>query len=133
MEAGDEGVTFVDTRLDLSRFVTADLDTSREPHYTISELAKFFFNRTATWVRWRERKGYFILDAVGPNGSKEYEVGPGSKQYGLNRTVEGARFYTLEDVEGIAHALAQKDAITGTQLYLAILAVHTQARIFGYI
>jgi hypothetical protein len=119
--------------LDMNVFITADLDTSREPHYTISELAKFFLNRSPGWVRWRERKGYFILDAEYDDEKKEFVAGDKSTPYGLMRTPEGARFYTLTDVEGIAHSLEQKSAISLTQMYLAIEVVRVQARIFGYI
>jgi hypothetical protein len=119
--------------LDPERWVTEGVDTSREPHYTISELAKFFFNRSPAWVRWRERKGCFILDAIYDKKGKEYVPTKTSIHFGVRRTDEGARYYTLADVEGIAHALCQKGDINATQRDLALFAVAVEARIFGYI
>lgn len=129
----DPSLVFVDGRIDVDRFVTDSFDSSREPHYTISEMGKFFFNRTTGWVRWRERRGGFILGAVEDPETRFWVPVAGSVVYGTSRTPEGARYYTLADVEGIAHALAEKSLISGTQLHLAVLAVHTEARIFGYI
>jgi hypothetical protein len=77
-----------------------------------------FFGRSAHWMRWRERNGFFILDGEDVSG---------------HRTTQGARRYTLADVEKIAHALAEKDAINGAQLMNALLMVQTNARIWGYI
>ena len=124
---------FVGVRVDPTRWVTDGLDTSREPHFTISELAKFFFNRSPGWIRWRERKGHFILNAVYDNDKKEWVETADSIVFGQSRTDEGARYYTLADVEGIAHALCQKRSISVTQRDLAILLVRIQVSVFGYI
>ena len=123
-----------DVALDPNHWVTEEFDGSGGPHYTISEFAKFFFNRTSAWVRWRERHGWFILDAdhYEPK-TKTWIAGDKSECFGTNRTQEDARYYTLRDAEGIAHALAQKGAINGAQLHLVSYTVYFQAKIFGHI
>jgi hypothetical protein len=89
------------------------------PHYSVQEVAKFFFGRTADWLRWRylsdektDKKtgeitpakhpdGYFVLDGVPLEPKK---------------SLTGYRWYTIADVERMAHALAQNGAIDGWQL-----------------
>lgn len=108
-----------DVAIDPSKFMFKNIDTSRLPLYTVSEVAKFFFGRSPHWMRWRERKGFFVL-----NG----------KDVGTTRTEQGARVYTLTDIEQIAHALALSDppAIDGEKFHLALHALKSQGRIWGY-
>lgn len=111
-------VVVKDASLPADRFILEGIDTSREPHFTVSEVAKFFFGMSAHWVRWRERKGDFFLDG---------------EAVGSHRTPEGARYYTLSDVEKMAHALAEKDNLSVDQLTNALLLVQAEARVWGYL
>lgn len=121
-KTGFEPVTVADPRLDDRRFIFEGIDTSREPIFTVSEAAKFFFGRSAHWIRWQEANGHFMLSMDG----KQVPVGD-------RRTESGARCYTLTDVELIAHALAEHNAINGRQLNDVLLLASTSARVWGYI
>jgi hypothetical protein len=105
------------------------------PNYSVQDAAKVFFARSADWLRWRGRPvhphkpneacnarcrpdGYFVLD-----GMKIEE----------KRTEAGARVYTLADIERMAHALAQNDALDGLTLTKVIMIVKWQARLYGVI
>jgi hypothetical protein len=111
-------VVLTDSRLPTDRFILDGIDVTREPMFTVSEVAKVFFARSPHWIRWRERKDYFVLDG---------------ERVGGQRTDEGARRYNLADIEKMAHALAEKGAINGAQLTNALLLVQTEARVWGYI
>lgn len=133
MRTTSDGVVVIEIRIDPDHWVTEDFDSSGGPHYTVGEFAKFFFDRTAAWIRWREQRGFFILDATKDDEHEMWVPTDKSEIFGLNRTEVGARYYTLRDVEGIAHALAQKGAINGAQLNLAIATVKVQAQTFGHL
>lgn len=91
-----------------------------QPAYTVQETSKFFFGRGSDWLRWRYRPatdypdGYFVLKGV--------ILEP-------KRTETGNRYYTLADIERMAHALAENDAIDGEQLSVIIQLVLLQARV----
>ena len=105
------------------------------PNYSVQDAAKVFFARSADWLRWRGRPvhphkedqpctsrchpdGYFVLDGV---------------KIEEKRTEAGARVYTLADIERMAHALAQKEALDGRALTNVIMIVKWQARLYGVI
>lgn len=94
------------------------------PTYTVQEAAKFFFGKSPDWLRWRTKKtadnpdGFFVLDG---------EPLPD------HRTDAGFRYYTLHDIEKMAHALAQNNGIDGGTLQAIITMVRTSCRIYGYI
>ena len=94
------------------------------PAYTVQETAKVFFGRGPDWLRWRYRPareyphGYFVLDNV--------ILEP-------KRTEKGNRYYTLADIERMAHALAENNAIDGEQLSVILQLVLLQARVHGII
>jgi hypothetical protein len=117
VEGGADALVIHEDRLPQHQFILEGIDTSREPHYTVSEVAKFFFARTAHWIRWRESKGFFVL-----NG----------EPIATNRK-DKARFYTLEDVEKMAYALAEQKAINGAQMSNVLLLVQTEAKVWGYL
>jgi hypothetical protein len=91
------------------------------PRYTVKEVAVFFFARSADWLRWRSRpapghpQGYFVLDG---------EVLEPS------RTEAGARYYTLSDVERMAHALTQNGGLSTGKLIETIMLVKWTARLY---
>lgn len=90
------------------------------PAYTVQEASKVFFGRGPDWLRWRYRPareyphGYFVLGDV--------ILEP-------KRTATGNRYYTLADIERMAHALAENNAIDGEQLSVIIQLVLLQARV----
>jgi hypothetical protein len=115
------------SRLDPDHMIFEGIDTSvpppgspltAAPQYTVSEVAKFFFARSGHWIRWAEKKGKIQLN--------------GKKQSTVHRTKGGARYYTLEDVEKLAHALAESNAITIDQLRHALLVLSDEALLYGY-
>lgn len=140
-------------------FILDGIDVSREPHFGPSEVSKFFFARSAHWVRWAEDKGFLALDSkkgcphsrqvrrkvVGSGGVvsmplvKEWlyvdGVCPlcGGVAVGDRRTDAGSRVYTLADVEKMAHALADHDAIDVNQLKRALTLVTEEATLWGYL
>lgn len=126
-----------------SRFATndsmfrPDKDGLLTPHFSVQEVAKFFFGNGPDWLRWRMRpddkrikhedgtvevvhgkypEGYFVLDG---------EV------MEFKRTSAGARYFTLADIERMAHALAQGDHIDGAQLTNITVLVKTCAKVYG--
>lgn len=94
------------------------------PNYTVQETAKVFFGRGPDWLRWRYRpathypQGYFVL---------------GDTILEPKRTEKGNRYYTLADIERMAHALVQNNAIDGEQLSIILQLVLLQARVHGVI
>lgn len=95
------------------------------PHYSVQVAAQVFFARSPDWLRWREKpklpdhpEGFFILDG---------------KKIEMKRTKKGARIYTLADIERMAHALAQNEALDGLKLTKIIMTIKWQARLHGVI
>lgn len=88
----------------------------RAPTFSVQEVAKAFFGRSSHWIRWREREGALTL----ADGSV---IG--------GRTKTGSRYYTLADVERIAHALYQRDHIDQAQLILALTNARNVALMTG--
>jgi len=94
-----------------------------KPSFSVNEMAKVFFARTGYWVRWREGRGQFLLDGV-PIANKRTQA---------NGDYPGQRRYNLADVELIAHALAQRGAITRKQLRQTLFLVKAIAQMWGII
>lgn len=113
-----EAIVVTDPKVDPDRFLLTGIDTSREPLYAIGEVAKFFFARTAHWVRWVEREHKLVLDG---------------EPVAQDRTGSGSRKYTLTDVELMSHALAQNGAINGAQLRRALSLVAIEAEVYDYL
>ncbi len=88
------------------------------PAYTVQETAKLFFGKGPDWLRWRYRsathfpKGYFVLDGV--------ILEP-------KRTESDNRYYTLADIERMAHALVENGAIDGTRFSLILQIILLEA------
>lgn len=88
------------------------------PAYTVQETAKLFFGKGPDWLRWRYRpannfpQGYFVLDDV--------VLEP-------KRTATGNRYYTLADIERMAHALVENGAIDGAKFSIVLQLVLLQA------
>jgi hypothetical protein len=104
------------------------------PYFSVQDVAKFFFGRTADWLRWRYQSdektdkktgkvtparhpdGFFVLDGV-PLKPKT--------------SVHGYRYYTLADVERMAHALARNEAIDGDELNDVMTIIKANAKIWS--
>jgi hypothetical protein len=107
-----------------------DKNGRQVPSFSVQEVSKFFFGRNPDWLRWRYRSdertlksgevrgehahGFFVLDGE-PLEPK--------------RTKTGYRYYSLADVERMAHALAQNGALDGMQLANIIALVRACAAI----
>jgi hypothetical protein len=95
-----------------------------KPSFGAQEAAKIFFGKGADWLRWRYRPatehpdGYFVL---------------GDKILEPKRTESGQRYYTLADIERMAHALAQNDAIDGRQVMSTIAVALFIARVYAIV
>lgn len=95
-----------------------------KPFFQAQDTAKIFFGKGADWLRWRYHpaighpNGYFVL---------------GDTILEPKRTESGQRYYTLADVERMAHALAQNDAIDGGQVMTTISIALNIARVYGII
>lgn len=115
------------------------------PHFSVQEVAKFFFGNGPDWMRWRMRpddkkvKGPDGKYLRNPDGSFVIEKGEYPEGYFVldgkkiepKRTEAGARYFTLADVERMAHALAQGGHIDGAQLTNIVVLVKTVAKVYG--
>jgi len=155
-----ESVVVQDARLDPDHFLLDRVDTSAGPHFSVSQVGKIFFARTAFWIRWLEDGHRTILDGdpacphftpstriievITAEGEQTREVKSkdswlvdgvcsrcGGRQVGVTKTKTGSRIYTLTDVEEVVHALAGAGAISGAQATNALHLVQTMARIHG--
>lgn len=101
-----------------------------KPRFSVQEVAKCFFGKGADWLRWRSRPdskgnhphGYFILDGKPMDFKRLPSADPDQAT---------ARYYTLADIERMAHALAQQGAIDGTRLAHIVLMARTCARLYN--
>jgi hypothetical protein len=116
-------INIVDDQLPQTGFIFDGLDVTSGPVLTISEVAKFFFHRSAHWIRWAERKGFLRLDGK--------RVGVKRKKDGTKEG--GARYYTLDDVEKMAHALTQNKIFDGEQLEDILRLLYAEGRVWGYL
>jgi hypothetical protein len=92
-----------------------------KPTFGAQETARMFFAKGADWLRWRYRPapgypdGYFVLNGV--------ILEP-------KRSEPGQRYYTLADIERMAHALAQNHAIDGERVETIISIALWVARLY---
>lgn len=77
--------------------------------FTTSEVAKIFFARSTSWMQVHEESGNFRS----PQGG--WVVDPA-------RTPSGRRLWGLDDIERLAHALAQNGVIKAAKL-VAVLKI----------
>ena len=110
-------------KLPKGRLLLDGVDVSNGPIFTVSEVAKIFFARTSHWVRWKDNTGAFVLQG-------EYVGGFRTKAL---KGKEGARRYTLADVEKMTHALAANDGINGHQMMHSLVAVKAIAEVHGFL
>lgn len=135
------------------RFITdpsmfpVDKSNRPVPRYSVQEAAKFFFASGPDWLRWRMRpddkkakdeQGNPILDEHGNHVMVEGEHPHGyfvldGEPIEFARTSAGARYFTLYDIERMAHALAQGGQIDGAKLTQITRIVKTTAQMYGIV
>lgn len=88
------------------------------PTYTVNEVAKFFFARSAAWMRSSERKATLdqqpLVDFLGRGAGERRE-------------------YTLYDIERVAHAFAAGALISGERLRIALRLLQLEAHLWRYL
>lgn len=95
-----------------------------KPIFTVAEVAKNFFAEDADWLRWRLQKsetnpqGFFLLDG---------------EPLVARRTPSNFRYFTLADIEKMAHALAQNGAINGAKLTQIVIIIKNMLRLWGFV
>lgn len=98
------------------------------PNFSVSEVAKVFFAQDPDWLRWRLKKskgnphGFFVLDGK-----------PIPERRTDNGTKDGFRYYTLSDIEKMAHALAQNGGISGARLMHIMGIIKNMLKLYGHI
>jgi hypothetical protein len=132
-------LVIMDYVIDPSTRLFDEVDTSREPHYTVSEAAKFFFRRSSHWIRLQENlciKCRRTKDQNGCPKGGQHDVGlirVNGHRVATNRTAGGARYYTLADIEDMARGLYQQDVIDHNQLSFALAIARIQGRLWDYL
>jgi len=104
--------------------IDTDPDGDPKNRFTVSDMARTFFNRSNHWIRWIESQGQMFY--TDPKTRKKREVGQ-------RRNEKQARYYTLADIEEVAHALAQNGRISGTQLRQTLTLVRVSAEMRGFL
>lgn len=98
------------------------------PTFSVKEAGLMFFDKSPDWIRWRSGparnhpNGYFVLDPDDPEKRQVLEA---------RRTSHAARYYSLADIERMAHALLQNGAIDGEYFTCIIMLVKWRARLSG--
>lgn len=99
-----------------------------KPNFSVAEVAKVFFAEDPDWLRWRLKKseqnpnGFFVLDGQ-PLPDRRTD----------NGTKYGFRYYTLGDIEKMAHALCQNGAISGARLLQIMGIIKNMLKLYGHI
>lgn len=110
------------------------------PTFKAKEVAEVFFGKSVDWLRWRMRSNdkrvkdpatgrTKVIKGDHPDGFFLLDGDP----MDFKRTDPGARFFTLADIERMAHALAQGQHIDGQTLTYTIRMVVTCARLHGVV
>lgn len=111
-------IMMADPLLDPEKMIFDGIDTSEYPLYSVGEMAKVFFARSASWARSHENAGHFDLD---------------DKFIPRRRIAKNARYYSLSEIEQIAHGLAANQIISGARLRLVLTMIRSQGQLWDYI
>jgi hypothetical protein len=111
-------IVIADPSLDPDRLLFQGIDTTKGPEFSVGEVAKYFFARSPSWMRTHEAKEHFIIPDE-----------PGFEP--RRRVSRNARFFYLEDIERIAHALAYNNVITGARLRTILMLLKAEAQVWG--
>lgn len=101
-----------------------------EPSFSVQEVARCFLGVKPDWLRWRMRS-----DRAAESRGQEPLLMLNRKPLEFKRRnpsdPKSGRYYTLADIERVAHALCQSGYIDGTKLAHVVLMVRTCARLHG--
>lgn len=111
-------IVIADPNLDPDKLLFEGVDTSKGPAFSVGEVAKFYFARSPSWLRDHESKGNLVI-------AGEPEFTP------RRRVSRNARFFYLEDIERVAHALTYNNVITGARLRTVLVLLRAEAQIWG--
>lgn len=103
--------------------VVTEVDISNCPTFSTQEVASVFFQRSAAWFRWIDRRGLLDRDSLGRT----------VKVMRLNDPMNGMKRYTLADIEMTARILHQNGLISSSKLTIALQLVHLIAIGYGVI
>lgn len=100
---GETPVGKLPTHADYVNIMLDSVRLDRMMTYSTSDVARFFFLRSASWLRLKEGEGSFHNPSTGET------VKP-------VRDIRNARRYTLLDIERLAHAMYANGSIQYSQL-----------------
>lgn len=134
---GDSDFLLDESMFPVQQIVDADGSIKDEilpkPIFTVQEVAKFFFGRSSDWMRWRispDKPASTMSEADKAKWVPKYPHGMlvlDGQPLPERRTKSNYRYYTLADVERMAHALKQHHAIDGATLNTTISIVRAVA------
>jgi hypothetical protein len=113
-------VVITDLNLDPDHLLFEGIDTSQYPHFSIGEVAKIFFAKSPSWLRGQETAGKFSIQ-----GEDVFLV--------RRRVAKHARYFCLEDIELMVHALAFNRVINGVRLRTTLTVLKGVGQIWGYL
>lgn len=97
---------FLPSEPSMTSLMFEHVDLSKAATYATAEVAKFFFLRSAAWLRWKQGEGAFENPVTGEVVQPE-------------RDRRNARRYTLLDIERLVHAMYANGSIQESQLHVA--------------
>jgi DNA-binding transcriptional ArsR family regulator len=113
-------VVVADPAIDTEHLLFEHIDTyTKGPRFSVGEVSKTFFARSSQWLRDQENEGYLVVEGVGmviPRREGKY-----------------ARYYTLADIEMVAHALAYHRRISGSKLRSILLALKSIGEVWRFL
>jgi hypothetical protein len=113
-----------------SMFRTDEKTGLLEPSFSVQEVARCFLGVKPDWLRWRMRS-----DRTAESHGQPPLLSLDGKSLEFKRRnpedPKSGRYYTLADIERVAHALCQGGYISGTDLAHVVLMVRTCARLHG--
>lgn len=113
-------VVIADAAIDSERFLFDGIDTSKYPTFSVGEVSKVFFAKSPSWLRQQEAKGFLLIEG-------DIDFTP------RRRISKSARFFCLEDIEKVAHALTYHNVISAVDLRVVLTMLKAQGLLWGYI
>lgn len=86
--------------------------------YHTKQVSTFFFQKSAGWLRWRDREGQTT--------SEHFNCNP-------QRDANGTRIYSLADIEILAHAFAEQSIIDAQHMEITLHLIRLIAIGYGVI
>jgi hypothetical protein len=116
--------------LDDSMFKEDEATGLLTPGFSLLEVAKCFLGRDPDWLRWRMRWDR-AAEAKGNRPMLYLDGQPLEWKRRNDKDPKSGRYFTLADIERLAHALCQSGFISGTDLAHVTLMVRSCARLHG--